>query len=325
MEANKAIGEQERFFEFLELAPRSKKPRTKGLTCIGDEGDPVPWVRQMLEIWGDYADSVKYVPALLMMPARVVEERNKLYRDFGMSVALDDPIFGIAYYQGKAEELLRSAWDMGFTHCQVDTKTMNTGDPKREAQAEEDQVRLTQLALDIGFKLWGEVGQKHEEGDRARGNQAGSLNVDAIVNDMKELLDSGCEHVFLENRVVRWAIGDYGELDRGDKQVREIVERVGLDNIYIEVSAQMSPEMRNCHRHWAVRSFGPDVNFAGSTTLSELRYVEAIRRGVIFIPGPSKASSRLWVKSLAKGNGKAADDWWTEPYPIDPEVAKSLR
>jgi hypothetical protein len=59
--------------------------------------------------------------------------------------------------------------------------------------------------------------------------------------------------------------------------------------------------------------------------LHEMRYVEAIRRGITFIPGPSRSSPRLWVKSLAKHDGKAADDWWTEPYPVDAEVAKTLR
>ena len=96
-----------RFFDFLELAARKPKPRRQGLTCIGDEGDPIGWVRDMLDTWGDYVDSVKFVPALLMMPARIAEERVKLYRDFKLDVALDDPIFGIAYYQGKAEQLLR--------------------------------------------------------------------------------------------------------------------------------------------------------------------------------------------------------------------------
>ena len=95
-----------RFFDFLELAARKPKPRRQGLTCIGDEGDPIGWVRDMLDTWGDYVDSVKFVPALLMMPARIAEERVKLYRDFKLDVALDDPIFGIAYYQGKAEQLL---------------------------------------------------------------------------------------------------------------------------------------------------------------------------------------------------------------------------
>ena len=125
-----------RFFDFLELAPRGGKPRRQGMTTIGDEGQSVSWLRHMLEIWGDYADSVKFVPALLMMPNRVVEERVKLYRDFKLNVGLDDPIFAIAYYQGKAEELLRKARAMGFTHCQIDTKAVRLDDPARERQAD---------------------------------------------------------------------------------------------------------------------------------------------------------------------------------------------
>src|SRR5258706_10741647 len=155
---------QQRFFDFLELAPRSAKPRTRGQTCIGDEGEAVSWVRSMLEIWGDYIDVVKFVPALLMMPHRVAEDRVRLYRDFGVNVALDDPIFSIAYYQGKAAELLRSAREMGFTHCQIDTHGIALGDPEREKKAEADQITYTKMALDLGYKLWGEVGQKYEEG-----------------------------------------------------------------------------------------------------------------------------------------------------------------
>ena len=107
--------------------------------------------------------------------------------------------------------------------------------------------------------------------------------------------------------------------------MRAIIEQVGLENVYIEIANQMPFEARNCHRFWAVRNFGPDVNFAGGTPLKEVRYVEAIRRGVIFIPGPSRHSSRLWVKNLAKNNGKADREWWKEPYPIDREVAAKLK
>jgi phosphosulfolactate synthase (CoM biosynthesis protein A) len=313
-----------RLFDFLDLAPRSQKPRTVGTTCIGDEGDPVPWVRGMLEAWGDYIDYAKFVPALLPLPHRVAAERVRLYRDFQIGVVLDDPIFGIAYYQGKAEQLLRSAWDMGFTHCQIDTKQVALKDPAREKQADEDQIRFSALAREIGFKLWGEVGQKHEEGDKARG-AGGSVNVRVIVHEMKRLLAEGCEHVFLENRVMRDAIGDYGEKQGGEAQIREIVEQVGLQNIAIEIANQMPFEARNCHRFWAVRNFGPDVNFGGGTVIKEIRYVEAIRRGVIFVPGPSKGSSRLWVKSMAKNNGKAAQEWWREDYVIDLGAAAKLR
>src|ERR687893_765326 len=104
-----------RLFDFLELAPRSSKPRRQGLTSIGDDGDPVNWIREMLDTWGEYVDSVKFAAALLMMPARVVEQRIKVYRDHNVDVALADPIFAVAYYQGKAAQYLRVARDMGFT------------------------------------------------------------------------------------------------------------------------------------------------------------------------------------------------------------------
>jgi phosphosulfolactate synthase len=318
------MDETRHFLDFLELAPRSKKPREQGLTCIGDDGEPVPWIRSMLESWGEYVDGVKFVPALLMLPARVVEERVKLYRDFGMSVALDDPIFAIAYYQGKVEQLLRTVRDIGFTHCQIDTHHVKLNDPERTKKADEDHVKFTALAKEMGLKIWGEVGQKQEEGDTARAG-AGEVNVKGIVAEMKELLAGGCERVFLESRVVRHAIGDYGEKQKGELQIRQIINEVGPHNVYVEIANQMSFEARNCHRLWAVRTFGPDVNFAGGTTLKEVRYVEAIRRGVIFVPGPSRSSSRLWVQSMAKNNGKAAGDWWTEPYPIDPGAVAKLR
>ena len=314
----------DRFLSFLDLAPRSGKPRTRGMTCVADEGDPLPWVRGMLDIWGHYIDSVKFVPALLMMPAREVEQRVKLYRDLQIDVALDDPIFAIAYYQGKAEQLLRTCREMGFTHFQLDTKNVKLEDVERERQADRDAMHLAKVARDLGFRQWGEVGQKHQEGDNARAGY-GRLNVAAIVDEMKRMLAADCDHVFLESRVMREAIGDYGEKEQGTRQVREIIDQVGLDKVFIEIANQMPFEARNCHRFWAVRNFGPDVNFAGGTTLKEVRFLEAIRRGVIFIPGPSKSSSRLWVKSLAKNGGKAADDWWTEPYPIDPSMAEKLR
>jgi phosphosulfolactate synthase (CoM biosynthesis protein A) len=315
---------QQRFLDFIEVAPRSSKPRTRGQTCVGDEGEPLSVLRETLGMWGDYVDIVKFVPALLMMPHRAVEDRVRLYRDNKINVALDDPIFYIAYYQGKAEQLLRKTWDMGFTHCQIDTHGFKLGDPEREKKADQDHIKFSHMARDIGFKLWGEVGQKFEEGDSSR-RPDGSINGPAIIKAMKALIADGCEQVFLESRVMRDALGDYAEKEAGSAQLREIVETVGLDHVSVEITAQMPFTSRNCHRLWAVRTFGPDVNFGGSTPLAEMRYVEAIRRGITFVPGPSKASSRLWAKSLAKGNGKAAADWWKEDYPIDLGVAAKLR
>ncbi|MBI2985244.1 MAG: phosphosulfolactate synthase [Deltaproteobacteria bacterium] len=315
---------ERRFLDFLEIAPRSSKPRSRGLTGVNDQGYPTPWLREMLAAYSDHIDGVKFTPTTLPMPWDVIEGRVKAYRDYKVDVKIDDPIFAIAYYQGKADQLLRTLAQIGFTHVQIDTEHVAAGKKGGPARAGEDESRYMSLARELGLRVEGEVGKKWKEGDLARA-EGGLLNVEAIVSETRRLLSAGCEKVYFESRVLREAIGDYGEKERGGQQVRQVVEGVGLDNIVFEVTWQMPWDTRQCHRFWLVRNFGPDVNIAGAGTIDEVRFIEAIRRGLTFVSGPSKASSKLWIKSLAKGGGKAAEDWWKEDYPIDPSFAQPLR
>jgi phosphosulfolactate synthase (CoM biosynthesis protein A) len=315
---------ERRFLDFLEIAPRSSKPRSRGLTGINDMGYPVTWLREMLDAYGECIDGVKFTPTCLPMPWRVIEGRVKAYRDHKMDVKIDDPIFAIAYYQGKAEQLLRTLAEIGFTHVQIDTQHVSVDRKDSAKKAEEDEQRYMTLARELGLRFEGEVGKKWREGDTARAG-GGLLNVQVIIVEMRRLLAAGCERVYFESRVLREAIGDYGEKEQGGQQVREVVEGVGLDNIVFEVTWQMPWDTRQCHRFWLVRNFGPDVNIAGAGTIDEVRFVEAIRRGLTFVSGPSSSSSKLWIKSLAKGGGKAAEDWWREEYRIDLSLIEQTR
>jgi len=305
------------FLDFLERAERGKKPRTRGLTTIIEQGLPAPWVRDMLETWGEYVDNVKFAISLnWTMPWRKLEEKVKLYRELGVNVGIDDPTFAIAYYQGKVEQYLRTVRDVGFTHAQIDTHFVDTGQ-KGSRRADEDELRYIQMARELGLRVEGEVGQKWPEGDRAR-KKGGLLNVEAIIAEMKRLLEAGCEHVCLESRVIREVIGAYGENEEGTKQIRQIVEAVGQDSVFIEITCQLPFDTRMCHRFWAVRNFGPEVNMGGGEFIEEVRYIEGIRRGVTFVKGPSASTPMLWVKSLARNGGRVAEDWWKkEEYPIE--------
>ena len=309
---------ERRFLDFIELAPRSRKPRTQGFTIFAEYGTN-SWTKEMLDTWGEYVDVVKYTPAHLHAPWRVIEEKVKLYRDYQVGVAADDPMFSIAYYQGKAEQFLRTIRDIGFTHAQIDTQHINLGERANYKKLHEDWQKYMALALELGFKIDGEVGQKTPDGDLARSGK-GRLNVEAIVAEMKRLLAAGCEHVFLESRVIREVIGNWGEKEAGAEQIRQVVEQVGQSKVIIEISGQLPFDTRMCHRFWAVRNFGPEVNMSGGGSIEDARYVEAIRRGNTFVNGPSRSSSKLWIKSLAKNGGKAAAEWWKEEYPVDPAV-----
>ena len=307
-----------RFLDFIELAPRSRKPRTQGITIFAEYGTN-SWTKEMLDTWGEYVDVVKYTPTHLHAPWRVIEEKVKLYRDYQVGVAADDPMFSIAYYQGKAEQFLRTLRDIGFTHAQIDTQHINLGERANYKKLHEDWQKYMALALELGFKIDGEVGQKTPDGDLARSGK-GRLNVEAIIAEMKRLLAAGCEHVFLESRVIREVIGNWGEKESGAEQIRQVVEQVGQSKVIIEISGQLPFDTRMCHRFWAVRNFGPEVNMSGGGSIEDARYVEAIRRGNTFVNGPSRSSSKLWIKSLAKNGGKAAAEWWKEEYPVDPAV-----
>jgi phosphosulfolactate synthase (CoM biosynthesis protein A) len=160
------------------------------------------------------------------------------------------------------------------------------------------------------------VGKKWKEGDSAR-SADGLLNVEAIVAQTNRLLALGCEHVYLESRVLREAIGDYGEKQSGTEQVRQIMDAVGQDKIFIEISGQLPFDTRQCHRFWAVRNFGPEVNIGGGGSIDEVRHIESIRRGFAFVNSPGKSTTKLWVKSLATNHGKAASEWWKQEYPLD--------
>jgi phosphosulfolactate synthase (CoM biosynthesis protein A) len=285
------------------------------MTTFLEQGLPLSFIHDVLEEYGEYVDCIKFTNSYLNVPWRAVEQRVKLYRDFQIEVSIDDPTFAIAYYQGKAGEFLRAVANTGFTHVQIDTRHIDLGNYKSRDKADADELKYMNIAQNLGLRVDGEVGQKWEQGDLAR-SADGLLNLEAIVEEANRLLALGCEHVYLESLVIQRAIGHYGENEDGAKQVREIFEVVGVDKLFFEIG-QLPFKSRMCHRFWAVRNFGPDVNMGGSEPLLDVRYIEAIRRGFTYVPGPSKSTPRLWVKSLARNGGKAAENWWTEDYPID--------
>lgn len=310
---------ERRFLDFLKLAVRTQKPRTRGLTIIGEDGQPIPWIREMLEAWGEYVDGVKFNLTHIYMPWRVVEAKVKLYREFNVFVALDDPTFAVAYYQGKAKELLQTVRDLGFTHVQVDTQHVDLGSHADTKKEREDEAYYMALARELGLRLEGEVGHKYSEGDRSR-TQDGLLSVEFIVAEMKRLLAAGCDHVTLESRVIRTAIGSHGEKEQGTVQIRQIANLIGQDNIFIEITRQLPFDTQQCHRFWAVRNFGPDVNIGGSMSITDVRYLEAVRRGTTFVNVPSRSSSALWIMSLARNHRLPPENWWKDEIQIDPEL-----
>ena len=61
-----------RFLDFVELAPRSQKPRAKGLSTFSAQGT-FDWIRGVLDTYSDYIDVVKFTPVCHLAPGDEME------------------------------------------------------------------------------------------------------------------------------------------------------------------------------------------------------------------------------------------------------------
>jgi phosphosulfolactate synthase len=292
------------FLEFLDLPARSAKPRSRGLTIVRDPGFPTDWLRGMLEAYGPLIDMVKCPIAVLTAPRKLMEDNIRLYRDYDVGVAVDDPMFSLAYHLGKVDPFFRALSDLGVTNIQVEV-------PRSHPDGDAEELRFLQLAREHGLRVDGEVGQKYTQGDVTR-SPDGFLNVEATIAEAKRQLAQGCERVYFESAVIRSVLGNPATYEKGTQQIRAIVDGIGLDSAIIEINGLlMSFDDAQFTRFWAVKNFGPDVNMGGGEALTDIQFIEAVRRGISFVHGLNE-NPRLWVNSIARHGGRAAEDWWRE-------------
>jgi hypothetical protein len=232
------------------------------------------------------------------MPWRAVEQRVKLYRDYKISTAIDDPMFAIAYYQGKAESYLRTVRDIGFTNIQIDTHFMQPDESN--STVDDDERRYFALAQELGLKIEGEVGQKWEEGDRTRAGQ-GRLNVQAIVAEAKRLLDAGCAYVYLERGTsMLWLKSlAHNDVRAAEKWWEEeyvidpsLVKRSSLCGVILSIKISFIPD----RKHWQENIY--DV--FGSRCIVHMTFQQAVQYRLEF-----------WEKTLHSTAEKAARHMWS--------------
>lgn len=298
-----------RFFDFLELAPRSAKPRKSGLTVISDAFTEPCIVKDTLAAFGDYVDLAKITVGSLLADEQVIRKKIELYRKHDVDVEPAGPIFNIAHYQGKEEQLFKALKTYGFTHVEIDTgEEVRFKDGRQDI---EEEASYTAMAKDLGLEVVGEVGRKFPQGDRTRSSD-GSINVEETIKEIKRFLEAGADKVYWESRVTKAALGDYADNEEGARQILEVANAVGPENILFEVTQMLPYDTRMNLRFWFVRNFGPEVNIA-NTKLDEVGILECIRRGIWPVFGGKRTSSSvLWMQSLAKHGGKAPNEWWKQ-------------
>ena len=261
----------------LELAipARSSKPRERGLTMVMDQGSPVGFVADVLADFGEYLDVVKLWDPLLRAPTKQVEKRIAVYREHDVIVQPGGIWLEMAARQGPVDELLSKLWDLGCNAIEVSNTTATHDLISEEAV-------LVKKATDVGFKVLGEVGQKFADGDPTRITED-FINVERTVLEFQSLLDAGAWKVYWEGHLLRMVLGDDPEMIKarahsGVAQVREVIEQVGADNIFFEVSGLRPRANRQWLQFWLLRLLGSEANIANAR-IDEMGNLEALRMG----------------------------------------------
>ncbi len=291
----------------IELAPRSSRPRTVGTTMVIDLARPTAVVESALAAYGEYVDLVKLVDLHLSWPADEVRRKIDIYRAHGVLVEPGGVILEIGRAQRTGidaqTDLLRDLAALGFNAVEVSATT-----GARDATAERE---LVPVAQDLGFTVYGEVGQKfHERDGTLRG--LGEIDYGATVAEMELLIELGCAHVLWEGHVLRHVTGTSPadivvREDRALEQILPVVEKIGVDKLMFEVSSLVPFESRRALQFWFVEQFGPEVNIA-NVQLDEVPFLEHVRRGTWPIFGLGLRGDHPWIHALHEG--RTDGPWW---------------
>jgi phosphosulfolactate synthase len=238
---------------FLDLPPRSSKPRTRGLTHVLDRGLSVAEIDGLLEVAGESVDIVKLGWGTALATENLAPKLAR-YREHGIPVVLGGTLTELALHQGRVDGLVAWLRELELAHVEVSDGTL-------EISREEKLELIGRLAQE--FTVLSEVGSK----DATR-----IMAPYVWVEQIQSELAAGAWKVITEARE-----GGNAGIYRPDGEVRmglidEIAHAVAPDDLLFE-----APKREQ--QVWFVRRFGAEVNL-GNIAPGDVLSLETLRLGL---------------------------------------------
>lgn len=238
---------------FLDIPPRTAKPRERGITHVIDRGLSLAALDGLIETAGDSVDIVKLGWGTALVTANL-KAKIERYAAHGIPVVLGGTLTELAIRQGRVREMVSWLHELGLRHVEVSDGTIALdGEAKREL--------IAKLAKE--FTVFSEVGNKDAEFIMAP-----YVWVEQIERD----LDAGAWKVIAEARESGTA-GIY----RADGEVRtglidEIAHAVDVERLLFEAP-------RKEQQVWFLQQFGPECNL-GNIAPEDVLSLETLRLGL---------------------------------------------
>lgn len=251
---------------FLELPARRGKPRTVGLTHVLDKGATLRAVGDLLEPAGDHIDVWKFGWGTAYIDPTVPSKAEALVAADIVS-CLGGTLLEIAWSQGRADECLAWAHELGFAAVEV-----SRGVAAMSVAEKQDLIRQAIPS----FLVLSEVGRKDAHED---------LSAEEWTEEVEGDLEAGARWVIAEGRE-SGSVGLY--LPDGTVRtsiVDAVVAAAGPEVILFEAP-------RKDQQAWFIKKFGPEVNLA-NVALDDVIPLETLRLG---LRADTVELSRPWAR-----------------------------
>ncbi len=257
--------------DFLDLPPRSSKPRIAGLTHVLDKGAAPTEVSTLVARIGHAIDIWKFGWGTAYLDPDVPEKLRLLTAN-AIRSCVGGTLLEVAWSQGRSDACLGWAGEVGFSCVEVSNGAV--------AIPPAEKRRLIQRAAER-FVVLSEVGSK---------DPSAPVSAAAWAREMADDLDAGATLVIAEGR----ESGTVG-LYRSDGSVREDVAEAAVDAVGLPRLIFEAP--RKEQQAWLINRYGNEVSL-GNVPLGEVIGLEALRLGLR--ADTIELSRRAWAEAEAR-------------------------
>lgn len=251
-------------FHFVPIDARrsTTKPRARGLTMVIDDGLPLRYVEDVLQLSAPHFDLAKIKTGTARLyPRGLLREKLALYKRHQVQ-----PFIGGQFHEfvfatlGEAilPRFYDEALELGFEAIEISDNTVPLTAEQRRGQIA--------AATRAGLKVYGEVGSKETLSDPG-----------LLIRQAHDCLDAGAVLVLVEAA----ELVEGGRVRAGSLQA--IKSSLPLDKVMVELPGPWIRDVRSCDvedlKKLILAEFGPDANLA-NVAVTTIMDTEAARVGL---------------------------------------------